>query len=71
MDTYIMEMSILDDEYKLSMLSLEHEMFINSIGKNNILNEDKNSSNIITKIKNIVHEFAKKIKEFIYYLKEK
>lgn len=57
MDTYIMEMSILDDEYKLSMLSLEHEMFVNSIGKDNILNEGV--ADIGKKIIEIIGTFLK------------
>jgi len=80
MNTYMMEMSILDDEYKLSMLSLEHEMFINSINniypvseingfevKENIKNAAKS---IKDKISEVIKTLVKKIKEVFNNIKK-
>ena len=80
MDTYNIEMSILDDEYKLSMLTLEHEMFINSIDniypvseitgfeiKENVKNAAKS---IKDKIAEVIKTLVKKIKEVFDNIKK-
>lgn len=82
MDTFNMEMSILSDEYKISMLMNESDMFYNS--SNKILNEsisDKLKSMkdavikffkfIKEKIKSIFNSFVSKIKEMYKNIKIK
>lgn len=58
MDAYMIEMSILDDEYKLSMLINESNYFYSIIQDNTIINESFGS-----KIKEIISKFIGKIKE--------
>ena len=67
MDTYNIEMSILDDEYKISMLTLEHENFTNIIRNNISLNEEALHEGIT----NIISTFISKARKMIKILKEK
>lgn len=78
MDTYNIEMSILDDEYKLSMLTLEHENFTNIIRNNISLNEETLHEGIIHPIstfisnaRKIIKILKEKVMKFINWIKEK
>lgn len=58
MDTFNMEMSILNDEYEISMLMNESNYFYSLIQDNTIINESFGS-----KVKEIINKFVEKIKE--------
>lgn len=78
MDTYNIEMSTLDDQYKISMLTLEHENFMNIIRNNISLNEEALHEGITNLISTFISNARKMIKilkekviKFINWIKEK
>lgn len=78
MDTYNIEMSILDDQYKISMLTLEHENFTNIIRSNISLNEEALHEGItnfistfISNARKMIKILKEKVMKFINWIKEK
>ena len=78
MDIYNIEMSTLDDQYKISMLTLEHENFMNIIRNNISLNEEALHEGITNLISTFISNARKMIKilkekviKFINWIKEK
>lgn len=78
MDTYNIEMSILNDQYKISMLTLEHENFTNIIRNNISLNEEtlhegitNSITTFISNVRKIIKILKEKVTKFINWIKEK